>query len=97
MHELTRDRVNEDVGAMAITDSQHPSHHRSHGHTPSIVQSHGKPRHRILVLLGEEMPHDRMELLDHLGVFQDQVARVLVLFLDGLECIAELVGPDVAV
>lgn len=81
LHDLSRDRVDHDIRQMPVADSQDVTDHRAYGDAPRVSQAHHEPRHGVLVLLGEEVAHDRLEALDVLLVpLNDQTAlRVDVL------------------
>jgi hypothetical protein len=59
--------IQEDVGRVAITETENMAHDRRSRHAARVAESHSEPRDRILVPLREVMSHDRFELLAQLG------------------------------
>jgi hypothetical protein len=95
VYDLAGDLVDHDVGHVPVADTEYMSHDGRDGHAAGIVQTHGEPAHRILVLLREEMTHDRLEPFRLLEPPSQHVGMLPVLLLDFMDVLPELVGVDI--
>jgi hypothetical protein len=83
--ELARLFVDEDVGAVAVAEADGVANHRRCGRAPGVLEPHREPCERRLVLLGEEVAHDRVDAARRLGkLAADLLGRVRVLPLGNL-------------
>ena len=57
VHDLARPIVHQNVGDMAVTQTQDMAHDRRRRDAPYVVESRCKPRDGRFVLLGEKVPH----------------------------------------
>lgn len=83
--------VDEDVGAMSITDPKDMPDDTSHRDTSCIVQPHRKPCHWLAMLFGKVMSHDWLELLHELGVPSSEFWRSVIHRLDFFKTLSKMI------
>lgn len=63
MNHLTTGVIDKDVGTMSVSDTDDVTDDIRNRQAPAVRQSHSEPAQRLLLLLDEEVTHDRSKAL----------------------------------
>lgn len=62
---FSRAVVHKNIGSMPVPKAKDVTHYRCGRHATSILQTHGKPRHRVPMFLCKVMAHDRLKIFSN--------------------------------
>jgi hypothetical protein len=91
MNQLSSQFINQDIGAMSISNTQYMSDDTSHSYTSRIVQSHREPSHGLAMLFGKVVSHDWFELLHKLHISFSELGGGMVLLLKFFQSFSEVI------